>query len=180
VAEPERFSRLVLFNTGAFRAPHMPWRIRICRTPVLGSLAVRGLNAFARAALWMATARPEGLSPAVQAGLLAPYSSWANRVAIQRFVEDIPMRPEHPSYRDLLAVEQGLERLADRPVLLVWGMQDWCFTPNFLQRFTEFFPAAEVCRLENAGHYVIEDAPGEVVDAVQGFLLRHPLEAARR
>jgi haloalkane dehalogenase len=128
----------------------------------------------------MATARPDGLPPAVQAGLLAPYSSWANRVAIQRFVEDIPMRPEHPSYRDLLAVEQGLARLADRSVLLVWGMQDWCFTPYFLQRFIEYFPAAEVCRLEQAGHYVIEDAPAEVLAAVRGFLARHPLEAAHQ
>jgi haloalkane dehalogenase len=147
---------------------------------VLGPLAVRGLNAFARAALTMATARPDGLPPAVQAGLLAPYSSWANRVAIQRFVEDIPMGPEHPSYRDLLAVEEGLPRLADRPVLLVWGMQDWCFTRYFLDRFIEFFPAAEVRRLEQAGHYVIEDAPAEVLAAVQEFLTRHPLEAAQR
>ncbi len=180
VAEPERFSRLALFNTAAFRAPRMPWRIRVCRTPLLGPLAVRGLNAFARAALWMATARPAGLPREVQAGLLAPYSSWANRIAIQRFVEDIPMRPEHPSYRDLLAVEQGLNRLADRPVLLAWGMQDWCFTAYFLERFIEYFPAAEVCRLEQAGHYVIEDAPDAVLAAVQGFLARHPLETVPR
>ena len=49
-------------------------RIAACRIPVLGELAVRGLNAFARAATTMATAR--GLSPEVRAGYLAPYGSW--------------------------------------------------------------------------------------------------------
>ena len=54
LARPERFARFVLFNTAAFRSTRMPWRIRLCRTPLLGTLAIRGANAFVRAALWMA------------------------------------------------------------------------------------------------------------------------------
>jgi haloalkane dehalogenase len=173
VARPERFARLVLLNTAAFRARRMPWRIRICRTPLLGPLAVRGLNAFARAALWMAVADRSKLSPAARAGLLAPYDSWAHRVAIQRFVEDIPMSPRHPSYAKLVEIEHGLAALADRPVALVWGMRDWCFTPWFLERFVEFFPQAEVHRLTDVGHYVMEEAPERVVEIVQAFLARH-------
>ncbi len=36
----ERFSRLVLMNTAAFRSRRIPARIRICRTPLIGPLAV--------------------------------------------------------------------------------------------------------------------------------------------
>ena len=167
---PERFARLVLFNTGAFRASTMPWRIRICRTPGLGPILVRGLNGFARAALRMAVAHPERLSPAVRAGYLFPYNSWKNRIAIDRFVHDIPMRTDHPSYAQLVEIERGLPSLADRPTQLIWGMRDWCFTPKFLDRFIEIFPTAEVHRFPDAGHWVVEDAHERIIPLVDRFL----------
>ena len=34
VQRPQRFGRLVLFNTGAFPPPRVPRRIAVCRTPV--------------------------------------------------------------------------------------------------------------------------------------------------
>jgi len=177
---PDRFARLVLFNTAAFRCPTMPLRIRVCRTPVLGPLAVRGLNAFARAALRMATEKPERFTPEVRAGLLAPYDHWANRVAIQRFVEDIPLRPTHPSYSTLVGIEQRLHTLTDKPVALVWGMRDWCFTPAMLRRFQSLFPAAEAYPFDDAGHYVVEDAHERIIPLVTDFLRRHPLGAVQQ
>jgi len=170
VARPARFARLVLSNTAAFRSDHVPWRINLCRVPLLGALAVQGLNLFVRAALRWAVAQPAKLSPAVRAGLAAPYDSWAHRAAVLRFVLDIPMRPSHPSYATLQQIEQGLARLADRPVGLIWGMKDWCFSPVFLARFLEFFPHAKVHRLAEAGHYVVEEAPNEFIAALERFL----------
>jgi haloalkane dehalogenase len=175
LAEPDRFARLVLLNTAAFRSRRIPLRIRLCRVPLLGSLAVRGLNAFARAALWMAVEKRERMTPAVRQGLLAPYDRWANRQAIHRFVLDIPLSPRHSSYAALEGIEQRLPRLAGRPVQLIWGMRDWCFTPHFLERFQVFFPHAEVNELAGAGHYVMEDAYEQVVPLVREFLTRHPL-----
>lgn len=170
LAERHRFSRIVLFNTGAFRSSHMPWRIAACRWPVVGQAAVQGANAFARAALRMATEKPERFTPSVRAGYLAPYDTWTHRQAIYRFVQDIPMRPSHPSYGKLLEVEQGLPSLRDLPILLAWGMRDWCFTPRFLRRFQEFWPHAQTLELADAGHYVLEDAQERIVPALRGFL----------
>jgi haloalkane dehalogenase len=166
----DRVERVALLNTAAFRAPRIPLRIRVCRTPLFGSLAVRGFNAFSRAALRMATAKPRQLDAAVRAGYLAPYNSWANRVAVQRFVEDIPIRQKHPSYGTLERIEHGLPKFRDRPVALIWGMQDWCFTPWFLDRFREFFPDAKVHKIEEAGHWVVEDATDEVIEAIKKLL----------
>jgi haloalkane dehalogenase len=119
------------------------------------------------------------LSAAAKAGLLAPYDSWRNRVAIQRFVEDIPLRPEHPSYATLRALEEGLARLQELPVALVWGLRDWCFTPWFRDRFLDFFPRAEQYDIADAGHYVMEEAPERVIQSIETFMSRHPCPTDR-
>src|SRR5688572_29776615 len=144
---PERFARLVLFNTGAFPPPFVPLRIRLCRTPLIGSWAMRRLNAFAKAALTMASEKQDRMTPVVKAGLLAPYDNWANRVAIDAFVRDIPFTRAHPTWQTLEQIEAGLASLADRPVQMIWGMKDWCFRPSCLERFEQHFPNAEVHRL---------------------------------
>jgi len=167
-SQPDRFSKFVWLNTAAFRSTRIPFRIAICRWPLLGAFGVRGLNGFAGAALTMASEK--GLSPRVKAGLIAPYDSWANRVAIHRFVQDIPMSPSHPSWSTLTQIEEKLPTLAAKPKLLCWGMKDWCFSPHFLDRWLEFFPQAEVQRIEDAGHYVLEDAGDKVAARIDTFL----------
>ena len=172
---PDRIARLVLFNTGAYPPPFLPWRLRVCRTPWLGRWAIRRLNLFARFALWMAVHKRERMTPEVRAGLLAPYDSWEHRVAIDRFVADIPATPRHPTWQVLEEIERGLGSLADRPVQMIWGMRDWCFRPECLDRLLEAFPAAEVQRLPDAGHYVIEDAYEQIIPLAEAFLNAHPL-----
>ena len=165
---PERIARLVVTNSAAFRSSRMPLRIAACRVPLFGPLAVRGLNGFARAATFMASER--GLRADVSAGLLAPYASWNERIAVMRFVEDIPMAASHPSWRTLLAIEEALPRLRERPMLLVWGERDWCFTPAFREEWQRRFPGAEVEAIADAGHYVLEDAPERVLSRIDRFL----------
>jgi cis-3-alkyl-4-acyloxetan-2-one decarboxylase len=170
LATADRFERIVLFNTGAFPPWFIPWRIRLARLPLLGRLAVQGPNLFLRAALQLALANPRVLTPESRAGYLAPYNSWHRRQAIYDFVVDIPRSPRHPTYATLAEIEAGLARLSDRPLLLVWGMRDWCFTPACLDRFRELLPHAEVHPIETAGHWVVEDARAEVIDRVGTFL----------
>lgn len=167
---PQRFSRFVLMNTAAFRSTRIPWRIAACRVPLLGALGVRGLNLFSRAALWMAISDRGYLSPAARRGYLAPYDSWANRVAVHRFVQDIPLRPSHPSFGTLVQIEEGLSQFQSYPMLLVWGMRDWCFTPLFLDEWICRFPGAQIVRLEQASHYLFEDAPDAVLGTIREFL----------
>lgn len=171
---PGRFSRIILFNTAAFPPPFIPWRIAACRLPVFGTLAIRGCNAFARAALTMAVEKPDRMTPEVRAGLIAPYDNWAHRIATQRFVQDIPLSPRHPTWNTLAEIEAGLPALADRPIQLIWGMRDWCFKPSCLDRLVTHWPNAEVHRLEDCGHYVVEDAHERILPVVRMFLREHP------
>lgn len=182
VARPERFRSLVLFNTGAFPPPYIPWRIRACRIPWLGRWGVRQWNLFARAALRMAVAKPERMTPEVQAGLLAPYDSWEHRVAIERFVQDIPSSPRHPTWATLEALERALPSLASRPCQMIWGMQDWCFRPDCLERLLRSFPQAEAHHFADASHYVVEDAYEKIIPLMESFLIRaaEPGHAGKR
>ncbi|QDU91766.1 Haloalkane dehalogenase [Pirellulimonas nuda] len=167
---PQRFERIVLLNTGAFPPPKIPARIAVCRTPVLGRMAVQGLNLFSLAALQMTLARRDGLDPLVAAAYVAPYDTWDHRRAVYDFVEDIPAGPGHPTWGVLQQIEAGLPSLADRPALLVWGMKDWCFAPWCLERFLGHWPDAQAVRVADAGHWVLEDAPKECLRAIEGFL----------
>jgi len=168
----ERFGRIVLFNTGAFPPPFVPWRIAACRIPMFGTLAVRGMNAFARAALSMAVEKHERMTADVQAGLIAPYDSWQSRVAIDAFVKDIPFSARQPTWKTLERIETGLASLGTMPIQLIWGMRDWCFRPECLERFIRHWPEAEVHRFEDCGHYVVEDAPERIVPLMRDFLER--------
>lgn len=168
---PERFDRFVLMNTAAFRSQAIPLRIAVCRIPVLGRWGVQGLNLFARAALTMAVERP--LAAAARTGLMAPYDSWPNRIAVHEFVQDIPLKPAHRSYATLQQVESGLQQFSDSPMLLIWGMRDWCFSPAFYDEFRQRFPHAETMPLSDAGHYVFEDAHETMLPRIRQFLSDH-------
>ncbi len=170
VQHPELIASTVVFNSAAFPAKRIPLRISMCRIPGIGKLAIQGLNGFAVAATYMATAK--GMSRAVKQGYLHPYDSFAHRIATYRFVEDIPMKPSHPSWSTLCEVEAGLGRLGDRPMLLLWGEKDWCFDMSFLEIWKQKFPAAEVKTFADAGHYVVEDAATEIIPVVRHFLER--------
>ena len=170
---PDMIGRIVVLNTAAFPAQRIPLRIALCRIPGLGPLLVRGLNGFAWPATWMAM-KLRALAPDEKRSYLFPYDSWANRVAVNAFVRDIPLRPTHPSYATLEAIGRGLAKLQDRPVLIVWGGRDFCFDRYFFERWLKFFPNAEENLLERAGHYVLDDAGTAAIDPILEFLLRGP------
>lgn len=166
----ERFERIVLLNTAAFPPPFIPFRIRVCRWPIFGKLALQGFNGFARAAITMATEQVGGLKPSVAAGMIAPYNNWANRIATYQFVKDIPLSRSHPTWGVLEQIENRLSALSDKEIHLCWGMKDWCFRPQCLDRFIELWPQANVVRFENAGHYVMEDEAQAIIERIQQWL----------
>jgi haloalkane dehalogenase len=171
---PDRVKRLVVLNTAAFHLPkskRLPLSLWFSRNTVLGALLIRGANLFCRAAArWCVTRRP--LPPEVRRMYLAPYDSWANRIAVLRFVQTIPLKPGDPGYGIVSETERRLELLRGRPVLVCWGMRDFVFDADFLAEWERHFPGAEVHRYADAGHYVLEDAGEEVGLRVEEFLAR--------
>lgn len=165
---PEMIGRIVILNTAAFFSKHIPKRIVLCRAGFLGKWLVRGLNGFAGPASWMSTLRP--LAPEVKRGFLFPYDSWANRVAVHRFVQDIPMSTCHATRLVLDGIEAKLPLLADREKIILWGGKDFCFNDHFLKRWREIYPQAPVQRYADAGHYVLEDAGDDARPRIRDFI----------
>jgi len=168
----DRMAGLVVLNTGAFPPPYVPLRIAACRLPWIGSFAMRHLNAFARAATVMAIDRLPRLETNVRDGLLAPYDTAVHRVGIDGFVKDIPMSKTHPTFATLKKLESDLPKLGRLPIRLVWGMKDWCFTPECLRRFKVAWPNASVRELSDVGHYVMEEAASEVCEELAGLVVQ--------
>lgn len=169
---PELVKRLVILNTGAFYLPDIPKRIKFCRLPIVGKWFVRQLNGFAWPATWMATAK--GLPPLVKQGYLYPYNNYANRVGVSAFVRDIPLEPHHPTLNTILKIEKDLASLKI-PTLILWGAKDFCFHKAFFDRWTEIYPEAKTVWIEDAGHYILEDARDQVIQEITQFLDRHAL-----
>jgi len=171
VSHPDRVRRIILLNTAAFHLPankSIPMSLRLARSPI-GALLVRGMNLFSLGLLAGGIKRRR-LSPEERAGYLRPYDSWKNRIAVHRFVQDIPLKPGDPSYATVTKVQDGLERLRDIPVLLFWGMKDFVFDADFLAEWERLLPHARVVRIEDAGHLVLEDAFDEIRETSDEFL----------
>lgn len=176
IENPQKIRSVVIMNSAAFLPPggqtKIPLRLGIIRNIApFANIAVLGFNLFAKGALYMASYK--GLSKDAKTGLTAPYNSWRNRIATLRFVQDIPLVKNDPSYDTVKYVEDNLHRLADIPFLICWGMHDFVFTKNYLAEWQRRFPKAETHIFENAGHYVLEDEPEKISFIIKDFLNRH-------
>jgi pimeloyl-ACP methyl ester carboxylesterase len=174
--EPGRVSRLVVLNTAAFPNPYgervrpplrVPlWLLR--ETPFGGWFFRR--NLFARAATWRPFGVRRRMPAAVRAAFLAPYDRPGHRLAVRRFVEDIPLRPGDPAWPTLTTAGDALHRFAGRPALIAWGLRDPVFDPGILTEWRRRLPDARTIVYPRAGHYVLEDAHEHLVPALRAFL----------
>lgn len=168
IAHPERIRKIILMNTAAYTMPECPRRIALARMPYLGAFLVRGLNLFVRAALRMAPAKK--MPRAVQEGFAAPYDNWDNRVAVQRFVQDIPMKPSHKTWNVLKNIENNLHLLKDKQIMLCWGEKDFCFGMEYFNKWKTIFPDALGISYPDCAHYLLEDNPDQIVPMILRFL----------
>jgi cis-3-alkyl-4-acyloxetan-2-one decarboxylase len=172
VRHPERIKRLVILNTAAFFLPKkkkLPLRLQIARNlPIIAEPAILNFNLFAIAALYMASIK--GLDKDIKKGLTAPYDNPGNRLAILKFVQDIPVNPSDFSYSVVSDTEQNLFLLRDKPMLICWGMKDFVFDEDFLLQWRQKFPNAQVHQFLEAGHYILEDIPETILKYVNQFL----------
>ncbi len=174
---PERIKRFIILNTSAFGLPktkRFPWALWLARNTGIGSILIRKFNAFSAAAARVGCKR-HPMSRSLRAAYTAPYDSWDNRIATLRFVQDIPLQPGDPSYSVVRHVEEHVSLFQDIPMLVCWGMRDFVFDRHFLALWEAHFPEAEFHRFNDCGHYILEDAAGEVIPLVTQFLKKHPI-----
>ncbi len=174
---PERIKRIIATNTGAFPLPEakpFPWPLWLGWGTKSGAWMILHLNTFCRAAAsWCVTRKK--LPADVRKMYLKPYDSPANRIAVLKFVQTIPLRPEDPGYDIVRDTALSLHKFATVPTLLLWGMKDFVFDEHFLRDWQRYFPHAETHVWPDCGHYLLEDAGDEAIMLMREFLERHPI-----
>ncbi len=161
---PERVARLVIGNTWAWPADERDMKMFSTLLGLgPGRWAVMGLNLFVERLLPMGCERE--IEPAVMDAYRGPYPRWRDRKPTAVFPRAIvKSRPF------LTEVVQGLDGLLDKPVRIVWGKRDKAFRKRELERWKRIFPDAKARVLDDAGHFIQEDAPAAIVEEIRDFM----------
>jgi haloalkane dehalogenase len=164
VERPERVARLVILNTGVGggRPPSETWlRFRD---------VVRAAGSDFQAGRLIRTAAARGLSDDVVAAYDAPFPTGESKAGVLAFPEQVPTEPEHPNTAPLMAIREALKSW-EKPALVLFGDSDPIFRPEVADSISRLIPGALPAELvENAGHFVQEDAGEEVASRIVEFL----------
>ena len=163
VEHPDRFERLVVMDTGLFTGrQHMSdawWAFRnfVERTEDL-PIGMLVANATAR-----------GMDDATTAAYEAPYPTPESKAGARAFPLMLPTDPSAPGAE---AGQRVLEALRDdaRPVLCLWADADPVLTLKTGHRFAEAIGAPEPEVIENASHFLQEDAGHQIGERIAAWL----------
>lgn len=161
---PERVRGFVLGNTFAWPLNGDPHFEKFSRrtSGIFGRFAIRNANAFVNLAI------PAGITRTLSRAEMAAYRDPFPTRRSRRPTEVLPR--ELLESRDLLYdLERALPKLAKTPTLLAWGDQDIAFRHKELRRFKLAFPNHTFVPLPGAGHYIQEDAPDQITEAIRAW-----------
>jgi len=98
-----------------------------------------------------------------------PYATAASRAGLAAFPKMIPGNDRHPNAQYLSDIDATL-RDWDIPVLVMFSDRDIAFKPEEGQRIAGMVPNGRFHLVRNAGHYLQEDAGGEIADGMVTLL----------
>ncbi|WP_020468628.1 alpha/beta fold hydrolase [Zavarzinella formosa] len=168
--------RLVILNTAGFPLPRrktFPFRLWLGRNTSIGAWLIGRHNVFVRHAANIGVKR-HPLPDDVREWYVKPYENRADRTAVLKFVQTIPLKPTDEGYDIVKAVGESMGRYDKTPMLICWGLKDFVFDRHFLKEWERRFPRAEVHRYPDCGHYILEDAAEDVIPLITRFLEKNP------
>lgn len=173
VRHPRRIKRLVLLNTWAF-APWpggpFPRLLEIIRSE-RGENFVLKKNGYLEPALLGTTHYTKNLTPSVMEAYKAPYPAPETRTALLCWSRDIPVHESDVSYAEMKRIELGLPQFSKTPALIIWGMKDPVLPASVLRLWQQLYPQAITHEIEDASHFLQEDAPERIIKYIDEFLL---------
>lgn len=159
---PEAIRALVISNGGFFADGSWHALAQSLRTPGTGEELLAGFTQEGFGAM-MAQ-----LSPGIDERAIAEY--WKS------FADEERRRGHLELYRsgdfDKLIPYEGKLAALGVPTLIVWGANDPFVPVAAAHRFQAEIPGSELVLLEDAGHFVWEDAPQQAAAALTEFLAR--------
>lgn len=167
LGQPERVRRLVILNSWMWSLQNDPYYVAF--SALMGGPAGRYLTRrygfFARFVMPAVYADRSRLTQEIHRHYLKPLDDETARRGSAILPKQIVGASD---WLGGLWERRGL--LADIPKLIVWGVKDIGFRTKELERWEAAYPDAVVVRLDDVGHYVPEEAPERLADAVGSFL----------
>ncbi|MEV0028478.1 alpha/beta hydrolase [Nocardia sp. NPDC050793] len=169
VAHPDRLRRLAILNSRAHRTFPAPYYLlfaalgaqarqpalrRLLMSAPLGKLHRRAMQRYVR-------------RDAFDTAMLDDYVGWMDtRSGRERYADyfaGYSVRPQ-PQLADLSVI--------DCPAAIIWGDRDTACPFTIAQDLARRLPDATLTRIHGADHYVMEERPAEVTDALLTWLQR--------
>ncbi len=164
LGHPENVRAVVVLNSWLWPSEPLARAAKLLGNP-LGRTLYKRFNFSVEVLLRRAAfAEPKVLTQEVLRHYRGPFPTPASREPLWALVESVG---ETNSWLETLWARR--EAIADKPTLLLWGSKDKLVPLSFLDRWQGLFPQADVVKLD-AGHFVQEEAAGEVGGAVRRFL----------
>ena len=174
--DPQRFRGLIIANTIAWPINgklRFEWFSKLMGGR-LGGFLIRNFNTFVNV-LIPAGVKRNRLPREVMAAYRAPFPTPSSREPTHIFPRELL------ASRDYLAeVERGLASLRHLPTLILWGDRDLAYRASERARFEELFPNHHTVILEGAGHFLQEDSPDEIFEAISEWWPREMLKTKLR
>ena len=162
----KKIDGLVVMNT-AITAPKdgfkPTWFHSLSQVPLISSFLFRGLN-FPLSFLNRFASVPGSFDSESMKAYKYPFRKFKNNCAPLALARMVPNSMHHPS----VSIEQEIETYLssyDGPAQIVWGMNDpvmW----KLRRRTSRLLPQAKVVKTQ-AGHFVQEETPEEVITAIK-------------
>lgn len=167
VSHPHNVKRLIVMNTWAWpvnRDFHYVAFSAFMGGPI-GRFLIRRFNFFAGSFMRVAFGDKHKLSAEAHRHYLRALPTKAERKGSYVFPKQIIA-----STPWLAQLWSQIGALQNKPALFVWGMKDVAFREKELQQWQSALPHSLTLRLDTVGHFVQEEAPQELGEAVTEFL----------
>jgi cis-3-alkyl-4-acyloxetan-2-one decarboxylase len=165
----DRFRALVAMNTWAWELPtFLPGFLRQFRSDGLGEILALAGNLVVESIPGGMVRRD--VDGAMMEAYRAPHPDYWSRLGTLAFIRDVPLTENDVSAPLMGHIHESLSGIG-LPLQIIWGMRDRVFVSAFVDQWQALFPGSECVELE-AGHYLVEDRPDEVAEAIDAFVAK--------
>jgi pimeloyl-ACP methyl ester carboxylesterase len=170
-AYPDQVGRLVLTNCDAFdKFPPFPFDVVFAL--LRGPVSIKML--FAQMRLKALRHSPLGYGLLMRDPDPSLTDSWLQSCRVDsRICRDLATLLRHIANTDLTEVSTRLPRFT-KPVTVVWGQADRCFTPSLGRRLAAQFQNVTLIEVPDAKTFVALDDPEQVVGAIEKIGAQKP------
>ncbi|MEI7648112.1 MAG: alpha/beta fold hydrolase [Methanomicrobiales archaeon] len=164
---PEKIKNIVITNTWLWSV-RSDWYFqafsRFMGGPV-GRWLIKNRNFFADTIVRSAFGDKSRLTPLIHAHYLMPLSRPDERKGSWVFPGQIIGSSDW-----LQSLWDKRDLLQSKKILIAWGMKDIAFRKKELKMWMSAFPQARVVRFEDAGHFVPEEKPEELIGEMKKLI----------